>query len=205
MPIRKVKTVRRKSWKRECEILDAHIARLEKQIADLKDSLLSAQADKDTAEKKVSELETRVIAQDLRNSELESENDRLSTDFNSLSREALSLETDKYLLEEEIRARRRFAGVLAIFHLNHNSVEDCYEEYCTAFALVYGSSKPIPVEFMSQAYKAAGRRIHKLLYTDGLALRRPSDNSTENREPKEIIVTEEVLEKLAEKISRNLG
>jgi chromosome segregation ATPase len=104
------------------------------------------------------------------NLDLNTNNGALRVDLSKSRDKFRMLETRKKQLQREVDSRRRLAGLLAAFHYAGTSLEDCHEELPNAARTLGVDFGKIDKNHVAEAYKAAGRRIHKLLFEGGLRM-----------------------------------
>lgn len=160
----------RVSWKTEAERAEREVSKLVGLLTE-RDNLLGERAEELRQEKvKVAELEANVTGLETEKAELLNDWRGAVKDRNRFRQKTIKAEIECDVLKLEIAERRRLAGILAIFHHAGKSVEDCFDEFQSIADLVGVKPGEFSRSHMGEAYKAAGRRIHRLVYEHGVRL-----------------------------------
>ncbi len=182
---------RRNNWKREAteimellkgakatiEALELKQTQSDSELVGVKAELESAKAELDKAKEelgavkaKLAEVEAGLSALETTNKDLVNRNFALESGFYGSRSKSRRLESRNRELRLEIDSRRRLAGVLAVFHHASTCTEDCLEEFAAAGRAVGVDIDKIDKAHVSEAYKAAGRRLHKLTWEKGIRM-----------------------------------
>ncbi len=172
----KKREIERPSYKAIAEGLTADTARQQADITRLEEELSAEMT-------RSAELESRVSELGASNQDLSSKNLVLERSLSDSRRKSRRLEDANLLLRSEVDSRRRLAGVLAIFHHAGTAVEDCYDEFRKTCEVVGVDIARIDRRHTAEAYKAAGRRLHKLTWEMALRMAPSRVGRAEPKDP----------------------
>lgn len=176
MRSKKKVVAKRRSWKAEAERLQAEVARLEKQLADAGEQhivdveeagsqLAAKNAELNEANTQIETLTGQVATL---TEELAATNKEIQRVAADRHRVTLSLaKTDEKLraARAEIALRRRVAGALATFLLSGRSLEEASRMF-VELSMRMGFDPESSEEVVSEAFKIAGRAIHRNIFGD---------------------------------------